>query len=76
MRPGNVQYRCRRCGEVDSPIHTPCVDLTIVDLVVHGRDRTFDGVPVHMTHSHACADGGVGIADCIGVQPDPPRVES
>lgn len=69
MSGGVIEYRCRRCGVLDRPIHVPDVQQAIIDLLNRGK-VSGDGVPAGLTHAHYCKDGGMGLAACEGVIAD------
>lgn len=70
---GLIEYKCRRCGGVESGTHTPDVLTTMVELLVHGRAVSFPGVPCTTSTMHSCPDGGTGWADVIGGRKDMER---
>ena len=63
------EYRCRRCGVVS---RNPCCSTglahhIIVEVLMRGEGGdALRGGKVYAHATHACADGGVGLADMMG----------
>lgn len=70
MKPGFLEYKCRRCGERHRSVHTPDITTTMVEVIVHGKAVSFPGIPVGPAEVHTCGDGGIGWADIVGAVPD------
>lgn len=68
-QPGVILYRCRRCEGLDSSLHTPDIDTSILAAVSTGRDPYGPTQP--LVGWHRCADGAMGVTDLIGGVPDP-----
>ena len=73
MAGGVIEYKCRRCGEVESSLHSPDVVETLAFLVSTGKcklppHRTGAVAGMHGTHS--CTDFGMGVTDLIGGKMD------
>jgi len=64
---GLLEYKCRRCGEINSSLHTPNVIHTLI-CVSSGYDlpKEWFGIPVSKHDIHHCKDGGLGVSDLIG----------
>ena len=65
-----LQYRCRRCLATFTPLHVPGLAEAAVALIADGRTPEAWGIIGMMHRTHECNDGGVGIADLIGMIPD------
>jgi transcription elongation factor Elf1 len=66
------QYKCRRCGKIDSSLCTGNEEIANACLlrVVCGIDYPIlpnnIGMNPEMLSTHLCKDGGTGITDLIG----------
>jgi len=71
-KPGFIEYKCRRCGEIDRSTHVPGL-LTVLLGVMNDYNiipKEWFGTPVTQTGIHHCKDGGAGVTDLIGGVPD------
>lgn len=68
FKPGLLEYKCRRCGEISSSIHAPDVNMALL-AIMNDWDINklgWTGMMVHKTEPHHCKDGGFGVSDLIG----------
>jgi hypothetical protein len=72
---GTLEYKCRRCGEIERGTHAPSVATAVVSIVINGRDPWGGGITARMQGTHACPDGGVGVTDLVGGTRDKPEPE-
>lgn len=67
---GTLQYKCRKCGEIDESYHVPRLLLTLIRIRIGlpGSDDKTDllGSALTDTAIHTCKKGHIGIADLIG----------
>lgn len=71
MRECKMDYRCRRCGNVYFIKHrmldSSKAHSLVTDMAMRGRTKIIEGL--NTPSLHYCEDGGLGIADFIGVTP-------
>jgi hypothetical protein len=64
-------YKCRMCGELHKPIHTPKGHLTLMCVMYDWElPKEWFGVMPHKTNFHICNDGNIGVSDLIGCEFD------
>ena len=66
MKTANYEYKCRRCGEVESSLCTAERNgaTYLIDAIL-GLKRQAAMAPRLLGH-HCCKDGGMGVSDLIG----------
>lgn len=69
-----TQYGCRRCGTVTSgpaggyrPVEAALIAVTGEP---HKTHAPRGGIPIGALDIHHCEDGGIGIADLLGAEPE------
>jgi hypothetical protein len=66
-KPGLIEYKCRRCGKIDTSIHVPSVLQVLISVMNdYELPKKWFGVPVTKTNIHHCENGGAGVSDLIG----------
>lgn len=68
----NIEYRCRRCEEVDTSLRFDTTKLEAWDLlraIQNGTLYKVNGFYLNETEVHPCADGGWGVLELIGIAP-------
>jgi len=67
MKGGTLEYKCRRCGEMDASTHVPDILHAIVCLAGDLKlPNVWFGSPVGKLGIHNCKDGGLGVSNLIG----------
>lgn len=71
MRPGSLAYRCRQCGAVFHPCHTPD-GPTMLRVLLDGElmPKGWSGVRPRLLEVHRCSGRLDGVADFAGIQYD------
>lgn len=66
-RYGLVQYKCRRCHEIEQSLHVPNVMHGLI-CVVNGQPtpREWGMQMLSLMSIHGCKDGGFGVSDLVG----------
>lgn len=62
-KSGCLIYKCRLCGELQSNIHVPDVDMSIIS-VMNGYKLPLP--IISPTDLHLCSDGKIGVCDLVG----------
>jgi len=71
MKPGSLAYKCRRCGAIFHPVHTPDGRRSL-DRALFGTPLPsgWFGTPPSVTEIHYCSEDALGVADLIGADFD------
>ena len=61
IKPGVPQYRCQRCDVLEDGVMVEGLALALFE---HAAGRMVEGMLPYRLHT--CADGGIGVAVCVG----------
>lgn len=69
MRIAQFQFKCRRCGEIDSSLETgeAMAKQRLIECLINGKSCHND-IPLMMKSVHTCKDGSCGVTDLIGYE--------
>ena len=66
----SFEYKCRRCGRIEENPHASnelCERGLIGVVTNEGKPYAMPGGVISMVTTHSCKDGGMGVADLIGI---------
>lgn len=71
MKPGSLAYRCRLCGALYHPTHTPD-GPTMLRVILDGEPmpKVWFGVKPGLIEIHRCSEKLDGVADFAGIAYD------
>lgn len=69
--PGNLVYKCRRCGQISENAHVPLILEAVSSILITGTTpKSWGPMTESLLGMHSCEDGNIGVSNLIGAEKD------